>query len=221
MIATVPALTAPSETLNAVLNRMGQEAASFKQITANVTKLTYVNVLHDSTTESGAMWLRRQGRKIQMVSEVKSPAERWVGIDGDQAEIYSPKINEVDIYDLGKHRGLVDQFLLLGFGSSGKSLEEHYNVTVKPGGPELVSGQNATHLELVPKAADIRKQIEKVELWIPLDSGHPIQQKFVQPGGDYYLITYSDIKLNPNLPDRFFQLHLPANVNRVHPQEVK
>jgi outer membrane lipoprotein-sorting protein len=216
VIAAMPAIPARADTLEAVLARMDQEAASFKQIAADFTKWTYTKVLNDTTQESGTMWLKRQGRSVEMRTEIQQPEERSVGLDGEQAEIYYPKIRTVQIYSLGKNRGLVDQFLLLGFGSRGSSLEKNY--TLKLGGQELISGQKTTRLELAPKAADVLKQIEKVELWIPLDGGHPIQQRFVQPGGDYYLVTYSGIKLNPSLPDAYFRLQLPPNVKREHPQ---
>ena len=28
---------------------------------------------------------------------------------------------------------------------------------------------------------------------------YPVQQKFIQPSGDYYLFTYRDVKVNPQL----------------------
>ena len=34
------------------------------------------------------------------------------------SQIYYPKSNTVEEYDLGKERAMIDQFLLLGFGSS-------------------------------------------------------------------------------------------------------
>jgi outer membrane lipoprotein-sorting protein len=126
-------------------------------------------------------------------------------------------MNTVQVYDVGKSRSLVDQFVLLGFGTSGKELAKNY--TVNATGEDIVKGRNTTRLELVPRSAKVKEQITKVELWIPLDAGHPVQQKFYQPGGDYYLVTYSDVQLNPNLPDDAFRLKLPANVKREYPQK--
>jgi outer membrane lipoprotein-sorting protein len=89
---------------------------------------------------------------------------------------------------------------------------------VKVGGEEVLGGRKATRLELVPKSKQTQEQIQKVELWIPEGAGHPVQQKFLQPGGNYYLVVYSDITMNPGLPDSDFSLKLPAGVKVEHPQ---
>jgi hypothetical protein len=58
-----------------------------------------------------------------------------------------------------------------------------------------------------------------VELWIPEDGGYPVQQKFLQPGGDYALVMYSGIRWNPNLPETQLKLALPPGVKREYPQK--
>ncbi len=216
-IAAAPLMPAWADTLEAVLARMDQEAASIRRITAKFTKLSFTAVLNDTSQESGTMWLKRLGpRNVEMRTEITQPEPRSVGLIGSTGEIYYPKINTVQIYDLGKNRALIDQFLLLGFGSHSSDLEKNY--TLKVAGGETVVGRKTTRLDLFPKSREVLDQIKKVELWIPLDAGHPIQQRFLQPGGDYYLVTYSDIKLNPNLPDSDFLLKLPADAKKEYPQ---
>jgi outer membrane lipoprotein-sorting protein len=216
-IVIAGALASGADTADAVLARMDKEAADFKQITARLKKTEYTAVLNDTSAESGSMSLKRGGRGIVMRAEFIEPNARSVSVVSNTAEIFYPKINTVQIYDLGKLGGLVDQFLVLGFGSSGKDIAKNY--TVKLGGEESINGEKSSRLELVPKAAKVLEQIKKVELWIPADAGHPVQQRFLQPGGDYYLVTYSDLKLNPGLPDTAFQLNLPAGVRKEYPQK--
>lgn len=212
------ALATAADTSQSVLARMNRESAILHQITANLTKTEFTQVLNDKTVESGQMWLERKGRDIVMRSDFTSPPNvRSVGVDGNQAEIYYPNLNTVQIYDLGKFGGLVDQFLVLGFGSSGKDIEKDYSV--KFAGEDTVGGQKTSRLELTPKSDKAKKEIEEVDLWIPVDAGHPIQQRFLQSGGDYYLITYSNIKVNPNLPDSAFHLKVPANAKKEYPQK--
>jgi outer membrane lipoprotein-sorting protein len=139
-----------------------------------------------------------------------------LSFQGQKAEIYYPKIKTVQVYDLGKYRQLVDQFLLLGFGSSGKELRKSYSLRVV--GEDKVSGELTTRLELLPKSKSARKHLGKVELWIST-SGYPLQQKFYQPSGDYVLITYSDLKINPDFPEDALKLKLPGDVKREYPQK--
>jgi outer membrane lipoprotein-sorting protein len=209
-----------AENLHDVLARMNREADSFRQITAQLKKTEFTAVLDDRSVESGKLWLARTGHKIAMRVDITQPQPKAVGVEGDAAQVYYPKMGKtgtVQIYDLGKAGALVDQFLVLGFGSSGKELLKNYAVTL--GGEETVGGQKTSRLVLVPKSAKVLEQIQKVELWIPLDAGHPVQQKIYEPGGNYYLFTYSDLKLNPGLPESAFRLNLPEGVHKEFPQK--
>jgi outer membrane lipoprotein-sorting protein len=208
-----------ADTVKAVLARMDKDAATFHQITAKIVKTEYTAVLDDSSVESGQMWLRRHGREVAMRVEIAQPQGRSIGVTAATAEVYYPKMNTVQIYDLGKAGALVDQFLVLGFGSSGKELERNYTVTMA--GEETVGGQTTSHLVLTPKSAKVLEQIKKVELWIPQNAGYPVQQRVVEPGGNYYLFTYSDVRLNPDLPGSAFALNLPPNVHEEYPQRTQ
>jgi len=214
-VAAIPASAADSVT--DVLARMDREAATFRDITGKLKKTEYTAVLEDSSVESGQMWLRRTGHSAMMRVEIDVPQPKSVGVEGNSAQVFYPKMNTVQIYDLGKAGALVDQFLTLGFGSSGKDLQKNYSI--KMGGEDSVNGQKMTRLELAPKTAKVQEQIKKVELWIPLTAGHPVQQKVTEPGGNYYLFTYSDLKLNSGLPESAFRLKLPANVTKETPQK--
>jgi outer membrane lipoprotein-sorting protein len=205
-----------AETLDQVMARMDVEAAGFRQMTARFTKTNFISVLNDTSHESGALWMKKSGKKIEMRGEIAGSDARSFGFRDNKGEIYYPKINTVQIYDLGKERSLVDQFLLLGFGSSGKEIAKTYSIRVA--GEEVLGGRKTTVLELVPKSPQVLEQIQKVYLWIPENAGHPVQQQFMQPGGNYYKVLYSDVRINPNLPDSAFALKLPAGVKKDYPQ---
>ncbi len=216
----IPALLVAAQsadTTQAVLKRMDASAASFKKLKASFTKENHIAILNDTTKESGTIWVMKTNKGIQMRGEISGQDARSYGFHDSKGEIYYPKINTVQIYDLGKQRSMVDQFLLLGFGSSAKDIQKNYSV--KATREESIGKKKTTVLELVPKDKKTLDQLVKVELWIPQDAGYPIQQKFWQPGGDYYLVTYSDLQLDPNLPNKDFQLQYPPNAHQEHPQK--
>jgi len=72
---------------------------------------------------------------------------------------------------------------------------------------------------LSPTTAGRREKLQKLELWIDDSGAYPVQQKFIQPSGDYYLFTYTDVKVNPPLKDEGFKLKLPKGVKREYPQK--
>jgi hypothetical protein len=57
---------------------------------------------------------------------------------------------------------LIDQFLLLGFGSSGKEIAKSY--TVKVAGDEKINGVNTTRVLLTPKSSKVRELLKSVEM---------------------------------------------------------
>ena len=120
------------------------------------------------------------------------------------------------MYDLGKHRQLVDQFLLLGFGTPGSELQRGYDVKLL--GEENIAGLATSRLELTPKSPAVREHLTKVDLWISA-SGHPVQQKFHKPSGDYTQVVYSDLAINPPFAKDALALALPAGVKREFPQK--
>ena len=46
-----------------------------------------------------------------------------------------------------------------------------------------------------------------------------LRAKFSEPSKNYELVDYSDIKVNPALPDSAFAWKLPGDVKKIHPQK--
>jgi outer membrane lipoprotein-sorting protein len=209
---------AAADPLSDALGRMDRASAGFHGLTANIKKVSHTAILNEDATDSGTFAIKRNGPKdLRMLLDIKEPDAKQIAFSGTRAEIYYPKMNSEDIWDLGKNRSLVDQFLLLGFGSNSRDLVSAYNI--KLGGEESLAGEKATRIELVPKSPEALQHIKRVDLWIAQSSGLTVQQKFYQPGGDYTLTLYTNLKLVPNLPDSAVQLKAPKNVKKQYPQK--
>lgn len=195
---------------------MDTAARSFRNLTAKVSWITYTAIVKDKSVETGSIVVSRpKPRSVECLIEFTQPDPKKVLFQKRQARIYYPKLNTVQVYDFGKQGKLVDQFLVLGFGTSGKELTNSYNVRVVD--EETIGGEKTTKLELTPKSKEAREQINKVELWIVQSGGYPLQQKVFQPSGDFREATYSDIRLNVALPADAFSLRLPAGVTTEYP----
>ena len=204
--------------LKEVLARMDATAAAFKGMTAKIRRVSHTAVIDEDNIDSGTVTLKRsKPKEVQMLVELTEPEVKSLAFQGRKLEIYFPKILTVQEYDLGKSRALLEQFLLLGFGSTGKELAANY--TIASLGEETVGDKKAHRLELIPKSAEALQHLKKVELWIAADGGYPSQQKFFLAGGDYTLVTYTDVKLNPPLSDGALRLKLPKGVKREQIQK--
>jgi outer membrane lipoprotein-sorting protein len=191
--------------LDRVLNSMDAAAKNFKTMQASVAYDEYQRVINDTDTEKGVIYFRREGADVEMALDFSSPDEKFVRFTGGKVQVYMPKIDQVNEYEPGKNRAEVESFLVLGFGGTGHDLLKSYDV--KYVGSETVLGVKTDELELVPKSARIRNDfIASIQLWIDPSRGISVQQKFFQPGGDYRLAKYSDIKVNAKIPDGAFKL---------------
>ena len=212
-----PPSRAPAASLEQVLAAMDKSSASFRDMSAKLTKADHTAVINDTSQETGSVRMKRSGaRDVRLRIEYTEPDPRTVVFEKTTARMYYPKMQTVQVYDLGRHRSLVDQFLLLGFGTSGAELSKSYSL--KATGEEPIAGEPATRLELVPKTSAVQEYLKRAELWITA-AGYPVQQKFYRPSGDYTLITYRDVQLNTNPPEQAFRLSLPRGVKTEYPQK--
>jgi len=215
LISAPPSLF--GETLADVLGRMDQTAHEFTSVSARMKRMQYTAVIDEKSTSEGVIRLKRSPKGTLGVIEFQGDEQRTVFISGKTAQIFYPKANSVEIYDTSKYVSNIDQFLLLGFGTSSAELRHSYDLKVL--GTETVGGAAATHLELIPKSAEVKNLISKIDLWIPEGQSTPVQEKVTEPSKNYELVNYSEIKVNPGLPDSAFQLKLPSSVKKIYPQK--
>jgi outer membrane lipoprotein-sorting protein len=214
LTATGVGRTAQSSwTVESVSRELDRASREFHSLSANVERTKVTVVVDDHSTESGTMEVRKDDK---MRIDLTSPDPRTILRDGDRLYIYNPKIHNVEEYDLSKHRALVEEFLLLGFGTSGDTLKKSYVTTVQ--GEEMLGSQKVVRLELTPRSEDVRAQISKIELWIDEATWLPAQQQFYETGsGDYFIIRYTNVVRNGHLADSRFKPHWPDGVTKVKP----
>jgi outer membrane lipoprotein-sorting protein len=192
---------------------MDRSAQDFHTLTADMEHTKYTAVVKDSSTETGHIFVRRDEK---MRIEILQPDPRTILRTGDSLFVFNPKINRVEEYDLGKNRSMVDQYVLLGFGSRIENLKKSYLVALV--GEEELDHKKTVVLELTPKAEQVRNQIIKIHMWIDQASWMPLQQKFFEAGtGDYFQLHYLNELKNLKIPDAKFKQDWPKGVSRVKP----
>jgi outer membrane lipoprotein-sorting protein len=130
--------------------------------------------------------------------------------------LYQPKTDQVTEFDMAKGHSEYESYVVLGFGGSGQDLQRVFNVTYE--GSETVNGVATAKLELVPKSEAIRNTYKQIFLWIDLDKGVSVQQKFISPQEDYRLAKYSDIQVNgKKIPDEVFKLKTTSKTTTITP----
>jgi outer membrane lipoprotein-sorting protein len=202
-----------AESVEAVLARMDKAAPAFRSMTADASMTTHTAIINDTNTESGTFKMQRmKGGEVRAVLDFSGQTDsRQIGFLGKIVRIYYPKLNSYQDYDLGKNSDVLNQFLLLGFGSSGHDLSNAYTVTSE--GTEKLGSRETTKLSLVPKNPDVAKRLSKIEMWIPNDAAYPVQQEFYEPSGNYRIVSYTNINLKPAIRGKL-ELKLPPGVKK-------
>ena len=207
-----------SDPLDQVLTKLDRSAASFKGMAADLTQTAHTAAINADDVASGTIRVKREKPgATRMLVNFTQPDPKTVQLQAQTLDIYLPNSKTVTEYSLGKNSTLIEQFLLLGFGTSRQDLAAAN--TIRYLGAETVRGQAAAHLELTPKSPEVLQHVQKIELWLSTETGTPLQHKIFQPGGDYQLFAFSNLVMNPpNLSDSSLKLKLPKGVKIERPQ---
>jgi len=216
IVAQTLAAQSPQKwTADSVLALMDSSARDFHTLSGNIDHIKYTAVVDDTSKESGQIWLQKKDERMRI--EFSKPDARTILRSGDSLFIYNPKINRVEEYNLGKNRALVDQYVLLGFGTRSENVKKSYEVGFV--GEQDLDGKKAIVLELTPKSDEIRAQISKVQIWVDESSWLPMQQKFFEAGSaDYLIFHYGDVRKNLRIDESKFKPDWPKNVTKVKPR---
>jgi outer membrane lipoprotein-sorting protein len=208
--------TSASASLEHVLTQMDAAAKDFRSLQAAFVWDQFTKVVKDTDTSKGSVYFQRESGGMKMSADITDPAPKTVLFADGEVQMYEPKIDRVTLYRTGKNRAEVESFLVLGFGGRGHDLLKSYDV--KYIGEETIDGVETAQLELVPKSKKAQDQFSQILLWIDGKTGVSVQQKLLQPSGDYRLAKYSKIVINQKLPDGAFKLKTTPKTSYLSPQ---
>jgi outer membrane lipoprotein-sorting protein len=207
-----------ADTLQEILDRMDVNAQTFHGATAQLKRLEYNKVLKEnSDPESATMTLWKGKKGVIGLLDFTAPDVKDMLFKDGQVQVYLPKVNTVQEYDLGKHSQVVNQFVTLGFGGSGKDLQKSYKIDHRGSQVLKIADKDVkvTMLELTPKSPEALEYMKKIEFWIPDGTSYAVQMKIYQPSGDTNTAIYSNVQINPpGLSEHSVELKTPKNAKR-------
>jgi outer membrane lipoprotein-sorting protein len=198
--------------LSEVLSRMNDAAKRLKNLSADLEYTKVTVLVNDKSTEEGRLFFRK-GKTPEIRIEMQPPESKVILIRKNKAEIYLPKINQLQEYNLEQKSGLVEEFFLLGFGSETGELKKSYRLKYLK--EEELAGDTTAVLELTPRKESLASQLTKIQMWVSEESWLPVQQQFFEAGGDYLIARYKGVKVNLGIPSSTFEIHPAEGVKRV------
>ncbi len=206
-----------AQNLESVLDSMDKAAASFHTAQCDFVWDQYQKVVDDHDYQKGTMYFRRQSSDVEMAADITSPVKKYVLFTGGMVSLYQPTIDQVTQYNAARNKADFESFLALGFGGGGHDLAKSFEVSY--GGMEQAQGVNAAKLELTPKSQRVKSMFQTITLWIDTARGVSVQQKFLEPSGDYRLTKYSNIQLNQKISGDVFKLKTTGHTKVVKPNQ--
>jgi outer membrane lipoprotein-sorting protein len=198
-----PAVTR-GEDLNTVLRKLDAAAARFKSASADFEfDVVQTDPIPDRDVQTGKVYYDRKGSGFQMGAHIQTDNGRTVPkvivVSGGVFKMYEQLTNQVTTSTkVSKY----ESYLVLGFGASGKDLEQKWNM--KYLGSETVGGIKAEKIELVAKDPAVLKLFPKLTIWVDPERGVSLRQVFDEGEGQSRTCIYTNIKVNQSLPGDAF-----------------
>jgi outer membrane lipoprotein-sorting protein len=196
--------------LQRTLNQMDAAGKTLKSFKARFSQKKYTAILKDfDTPETGDFYYARNKKGEPLVrQEVNRPGKKILTIKADKAIFCQPDIKQAKIVNLGSYKNIAE-YLAIGIGQSPAKLEKDFNLSYQ--GNESINGEACSILLLKPKNDKIASRFLSITLWVRKSNGILIQNKFLEPSGDYTLLTFSEEKINIKIPDSMFEQKLPKD----------
>ena len=204
--------------LTTVLESMDAAATDWKGMRARVEKVSYMALVDDRRVESGRIAVRRSGPSgVDLLLSFQDPYEYYIAVRGTKVERHKPETKTVEEFDLSASKDKLENAFLLGFGTAGSYLDEHYEISMESSEP--VADHPVVKLGLQPRDPSATTNNRRLEMWISTKTWQPVQQKiYLAIPGDYQFQSYSKIEMNPVFKENEFKLNLKRGTNRVRPQ---
>jgi len=187
-----------------VLRRLDAAAARFHTTSADFEfDSVTTDPIPDKDVQKGKVYYARNGKSFQMAAHIETengrPDEKIYGIFAGVVKLFEKQTNQVTIFS---KMGQFESWFMLGFGASGKELEEKWEITYL--GSEMLDGIKTEKLELVARDPAVKKNLPKVTVWMDAERGVSLKQVFDEGPGQYRVCVYFNIKVNDSLPSDAF-----------------
>jgi len=190
--------------LDGVLRQMDAASLKFQSAEASFRWDLYERVVKQTTTQTGAIYFKKQGATTVMGAKVMSPSIKIIEFRNGIVRLFDPGTDHLTIIDATKNKAQFESFLTVGFGGSGKDLAKAW--TISDLGDEVIDGVQTAKLDLVAKDPAVRNNCTHMTIWVDPVRGVQLKQSLYMPSEDYRTAVYTDIKYNQKVDEKAYQI---------------
>lgn len=193
-LATLTLHAATDPALDKALRQMDAAHEKFKSAEADLKWEFFERVVRDTTVQTGSTYFLRTSTGMEMGAVITQPSLKYLHFANGKGSLYDAVSKKTTPFDAGKDRARVESFLTLGFGGSGKDLENAWTIAYQ--GTETIDGTPTVKLDLVPKDQATAQTFTHVTVWIDPTRAISLKQEFFTPEKDTRTTYYTHIRYN-------------------------
>lgn len=195
-----------------VLDRMNARAKTLNSLTADLKQTKVTIVVEDVAEKAGRLFYKKSRRKSTFKVDYQEPVRSTILLEKGKVRILEPRIKRYQEIDTG-NGSATTKVPLFWIGQSGRTIRRDNDVRfIKE---ERVDGRPTSLLELNPRSTAVKNLFSQIRLWVDHTHWIPIQTRLIEASEDHLTLLLSNVKINPRLPDRIFNLKVPPDFERV------
>jgi hypothetical protein len=211
---------AGAESKETILRKLDVAAKTFRTTTADFQfHSIQTDPVFDDEVQEGTVYYERKGTSCQMAGHIAKvngkPVPKIYTYSHGVFQLYEKLIDQITTFKTGNK---AEGYVILGFGASGKDLEEKWEI--KYLGPEsLPDGKTIVKtekLELVAKDAEVRKNISKVIVWIDPERAISLKQIIYEGPSERRENFFFNIKVNQPQPEDAYTFKTDSKTQMVN-----
>ena len=194
-----PALQLPD-----LLKKFNESQQAVTSLTASFTERKNLSLLAKPVVSNGTFLYSRPSR---IKWEYSEPEPRVFLITEDRFVAYYPNRKRAEEVPLSKLAGR-RVFRVFGIGQSAEDLGKFFDISQDDPAEE----KGAYLLILTPKRQRVKDRLQRVRFWVDAKTFLPRKLEYVESDGDSTLLSFNNIRLNPEIAEARFSVDIPKDV---------
>jgi outer membrane lipoprotein-sorting protein len=195
---------APRLPLPELLQKFNERQQAVQSLTAAFTERKDLSLLAKPVVSNGTFLYAKPAR---IKWEYSAPEPRVFLITEDRFLAYYPNQKRAEEVPLSKLAGR-RVFRVFGIGQTSEDLQKFFDISQADPGDE----KDCYLLVLTPKRRRVKDRLQLVRFWVDSKTYLPRKLEYLESDGDSTLLSFANIRLNPEIAENRFDVDIPKDV---------
>jgi outer membrane lipoprotein-sorting protein len=187
-----------------LLQKFNERQQAVQSLTATFTERKDLSLLAKPVVSNGTFLYAKPAR---IKWEYSAPEPRIFLITEDRFVAYYPNQKRAEEVPLSKLAGR-RVFRVFGIGQTSEDLQKFFEITQAEPGDE----KDCFLLVLTPKRRRVKDRLQLVRFWVDGKTYLPRKLEYLESDGDSTLLSFANIRLNPEIAEGRFNVEIPKDV---------